>query len=271
MHIIFVGAGRLATQLAKALHSKGHTIEAVYSRTLASATALACQVDSIATDRLDALPLHADAFILAVKDSVLPTLIPQLAEHREACPMFHTAGSMPLSVFGSLPHHGVIYPMQTFSKDRDVDFARIPVFIEASDTLSLRVAETIATSVSDHVQELSTSQRRYLHLAAVFACNFTNHCYTLAADILEQHGLSFDVMLPLIEETTQKIKAMHPQDAQTGPAVRYDENVIQAQMQLLADTPALQDVYHLMSQSIHRRSLPTPPAANSTPLDSDPS
>ncbi|MGX8696023.1 MAG: Rossmann-like and DUF2520 domain-containing protein [Prevotella sp.] len=251
MEIVFVGAGRLATQFAKALHRKGHHVQAVYSRTMASAKALSSVVGGFATDDIAQLPLDADAYILAVKDSVLPSLIPRLTEGREGRPMFHTAGSMPMSVFGNLRHHGVIYPMQTFSKERDTDFARIPVFIEANNSLSLHVARMVASAVSDHVTELSGDERRQLHLAAVFACNFTNHCYTLAAQILESHGLPFDTMLPLIDETAQKVHEMHPRQAQTGPAVRYDENVISAHLALLAGTPLLQEVYSLMSRSIH--------------------
>ncbi len=251
MNIVFVGAGRLATQFAKALHQRGHTIEAVYSRTMASAKELCREVDSSPTDDITSLPLYADAYILAVKDAALPTLIPLLAEGREGRPMFHTAGSMPMSVFGGLRHHGVIYPMQTFSKERDVDFSHLPIFIEANNYLSLHVARMVAEAVSDRVEELGSEERRHLHLAAVFACNFSNHCYTLAANILERHGLPFDVMLPLIEETARKVNGMHPRLAQTGPAVRYDENVISAQEALLADQPMAQQVYALMSRSIH--------------------
>ena len=259
MRIVFVGAGRLATQFAKALHGRDHTIAAVFSRTMESATALSSVVGGFATDTIAALPLDADAYILAVKDSVLPALITQLKEGREERPMYHTAGSVPMTVFEGVHHHGVIYPMQTFSKERDVDFTHLPFFIEANDDESLQVATELTTSVSDNVRQLSSEERRHLHLAAVFACNFSNHCYTLAADILERHGVPFDVLLPLIDETTQKTHTLHPRDAQTGPAVRYDENVIAAQLQLLADYPLMQQVYDVMSRSIHESSnIPTP-------------
>lgn len=251
MRLVFVGAGRLATQLAQALHAKSHDVVAVYSRTMASASALATLVGGRATDCLSDLPLEADAFILALKDSVLPEVAARLAPGREQCPMFHTAGSVPMSVFGTLPHHGVVYPMQTFSKDRPVDFSRVPIFIEGSSDRALRVATTLASSVSTDVRQLSSAERRYLHLAAVFACNFANHCYALSARILERHGMDFQVMLPLIDETARKVASMHPLDAQTGPAVRYDENVIRAQQQLLADDPQMQALYTLLSQSIH--------------------
>lgn len=251
MRIVFVGAGRLATQLAHALHGQGHDILAVYSRTMEGAEALCRIVGGQATNEIAALPMSADAFIVAVKDDVLTEVIAQLAPGREGCPFYHTAGSVPMSVFGGHPHHGVIYPMQTFSKERMVDFRSIPVFIEASSELALQRAETLARTVSDNVRMLSGEKRRYLHLAAVFACNFANHCYALAADVLERHGLDFDVMIPLIEETARKVGTMHPRDAQTGPAVRFDENVIHSQEQLLADNPLVQEVYRLMSRSIH--------------------
>jgi len=258
MNVVFVGAGRLATQLAKALHAKGHTIVAVYSRTLTSATALASVVGGFPTDSIAALPLEADAFIIAVKDGALPTLVPQLAQGRAAQPMFHTAGSMSMQVLSALRHHGVIYPMQTFSKERDVDFSHLPFFIEANDEQALQVATELATSVSDNVRQMSSDDRRYLHLAAVFACNFSNHCYSLAANILEHHGVPFSVLLPLIAETSQKVLTMHPREAQTGPAVRYDENVIAAQMQLLDGQPLMQQVYEVMSQSIHSEATQPP-------------
>ena len=252
MRIVFVGAGRLATNLAVALKEKGHRIEAVYSRTRESAEALASLVGCPAVTDIRQLPQEADAFILSVKDAVLADLIVQLADGREGQTFFHTAGSVPMSVFGSHRRHGVLYPMQTFSKERRVDFARIPFFIEGSEPETLQMAHRLAASVSSEVHELDSEARRFLHLAAVFACNFTNHCYALSAEILEKHGLPFSVMLPLIEETARKVEALPPRQAQTGPAVRYDENVIEAQKQLLADTPAMRDIYDLMSKSIHQ-------------------
>lgn len=253
MQLVFVGAGRLATQFAQALHAAGHDIRAVYSRTMQSARMLASLVNSEPTDRIEHLPLQADAYIIAVKDDAIAGLLPALAHGRVGQPFFHTAGSVPLSLLAAsgIQHGGVIYPMQTFSKERLVDFSRVPLFVEGSDACALELARSLALSVSSNVHELSSDQRRRLHLAAVFACNFTNHCYTLSAQVLESCGLPFSVMQPLIEETAEKVRTMHPRDAQTGPAIRYDEQVIRAQSQLLADCPHLQEVYDLMSSSIH--------------------
>ena len=155
-----------------------------------------------------------------------------------------------MSLFeGYTSRYGVFYPMQTFSKERLVDFAEIPLFIEGDDPAIRQLAE----SISRRVYELSTEARKYLHLSAVFACNFVNHCYALSAALLEQHGLPFDAMLPLIDETARKVHELHPHDAQTGPAVRYDENVIRMQTALLADNPELQQIYELLSLDIHRK------------------
>ena len=208
----------------------------------------------MATDKITDLPLEADAFIVAVKDAALPSVAKQLAKGREQQVFFHTAGSMPLSVFEGLSmHYGVFYPMQTFSKERQVDFLPIPVFLEASDDATLSMARMLAESISRHVYVLSSEDRKFLHLSAVFACNFANHCYALSAELLEKHGIPFDVMLPLIDETARKVHELHPLDAQTGPAVRYDENVIRMQSSLLSDSPALQEIYNLLSLNIHRK------------------
>ena len=252
MEIVFVGAGRVATHLAKALNAGGHHITAVYSRTMASAEVLASVVDAVPTNRIDALPQKADVFILSVKDSVLKDVIFELREGREQQVFLHTAGSIPMSVFGEHQHRGVFYPMQTFSMEKKVDFSRVHIFIEGGDAEILNLARKLGETLSSHIHELSSEERRYLHLAAVFACNFANHCFSLSAEILEAHGLPFEVMLPLIKETADKVETVLPREAQTGPAVRRDENVMNAQKALLADAPQMQQIYDLMSKSIQR-------------------
>lgn len=250
MRIVLIGAGRLATQLGMALRSVEHEIAAVWSRSMESAELLASQIGGMPTNDLAHLPAEADVFIVSVKDSALTTVVAEAVKGRSSQLFVHMAGSMPLALFsGYATRYGVFYPMQSFSKERRVDFAEIPVFIEAGDADSLAVIHSLAASVSRHVRELSTEDRKYLHLAAVFACNFTNHCYAMSAEILEQHGVPFDVMLPLIDETARKVHELHPKEAQTGPAVRYDENVINMQSALLDGT--MKSVYDLLSKSIH--------------------
>ncbi len=256
MRVVLIGAGRLATNLAQALRQAGHHILSVYSRTMASAQSLAQLVDSQPTDQLSALPAQADIFIIAVKDSALASVIQEVVQGREDQLFVHTAGSMTMSLFTPYTqHHGVFYPMQTFSKERLVDFQEIPVFLEASDEQSLLVMKTLAASISQCVYQLSSDERKYLHLSAVFACNFVNHCYALAGEILEEHGLPFSVMLPLIDETARKAHQLSPREAQTGPAVRNDENVMSQQSLLLSHHPDMQEIYKLLSHSIHRLSV----------------
>ena len=259
MNIAFVGAGRLATHLSQALSKSGHRIVQVYSRTLTSASALASLVEAEATDDVTALMTQADVYVIAISDKAIEPLLPQLAQGREHGTFLHTAGSMPLSIFsGHIQHGGVLYPMQTFSKERPVDFSRVPIFIEGSDEATLRLARQLAESVSSRVVELSSERRRHLHLAAVFACNFANHCYDLAAQVMERQGLTFDILLPLIAETADKVNTLHPHQAQTGPAVRWDSNVIEAQHELLTDLPQAQAVYDLLTQSIHNGMITEP-------------
>lgn len=251
--IALIGAGRLATNLGVALQKAGHEIVQVYSRSSESAQDLACRLQAEPINDLSLLKANIEVCFIAVKDSVLANVIAAVCKEHPDTLFFHTAGSMPLSVFhGYAQRYGVFYPMQTFSKERIVDFSRIPVFIEANCDSVLSTARSLATSISGDVRELSTEDRRYLHLSAVFACNFANHCYAMAAQLLEAHGLPFSVMLPLIEETLDKVHVMSPYDAQTGPAVRYDENVIAAQQTLLAENPDLLRIYNEMTRNIHK-------------------
>ena len=251
MKVTLVGAGNLMTNLAKALAVRNDIcITQVWSRTEASATALAERLGVSSTTDLDNLA-EADAYIIAVKDSALESLIPQITRQHPEAVFIHTAGSMPMEVFsGHARHYGVLYPMQTFSKDKEVDFSEIPVFVEANDEQASDVINQLAKAVSDNVYPLSTEKRRYLHLAAVFACNFANHCYHLAACVLEPQGIPFSVMLPLIDETARKVHQLSPHDAQTGPAVRYDRNVMERQMALI-DDENIRQIYEILSKSIH--------------------
>lgn len=253
MKIILIGAGNLATNLGKALLNAGHDILQVYSRTIESAEALATLAGGAPVTDLAKVRDDADLYIVSVKDSVVGELLPQLCKGKETKTFLHTAGSLPMNVFeGMAMHYGVLYPMQTFSKAKEVDFSVIPCFIEANDKFAHEMIESLAHELSHRVIELSSEDRKYLHLSAVFACNFVNHCCSISQEILQKHGIPFDVMLPLIDETAAKVHELSPKDAQTGPAVRFDENVIRKQASLLKDNPLLKDIYERMSVSIHR-------------------
>lgn len=235
MRIVLIGRGRLATNLEHALLSAGHEVASVNSRTLES------------------LPLEADIFIVAVKDAALADVIRAATKGRESQLFVHTAGSMPMDMFkGLTTHYGVFYPMQTFSKERLVDFNDISVFLETNDAVSMERLKKLSATLTTHIYELDSEGRKHLHLAAVFACNFVNHCYALSAEVLAAKGLPFSVMLPLVDETAKKVHEIAPKDAQTGPAVRGDQNVMQMQADMLAGNPAVKQIYEALSNDIQR-------------------
>lgn len=251
--IVFIGAGNLATNLAKALYYKGFRIVQVYSRTEESARNLAQAVEAAYTTDLSSVTGDARLYIVSLKDAAFVELLPQIVSGKKDALWVHTAGSIPMNIWeGQADRYGVFYPMQTFSKQRAVDFQDIPVFIESNSVEDTRFLKDIASALSERVYEATSEQRKSLHLAAVFTCNFTNHMYTLASDLLKKYQLPFEVMLPLIDETARKVHELEPRLAQTGPAIRYDENVINSHLQMLADEPEMQEIYELISKNIHR-------------------
>lgn len=253
MNVVLIGAGNLATRLSSALHKAGVRIVQVYSRTSAHAAELATQLGCSYTDKPEEVTSAGDLYIYSLKDEALPLVLPRITPNRGL--WVHTAGSMPMEIFKAfVPRYGVLYPLQTFSKERTVDFSEIPFFIEAATGEDTLLLERIAGLLSGKVQKLSSEKRKIVHLAAVFACNFTNHMYVLADKILKDNGLSFDLMLPLIGETAAKVKDMPPLDAQTGPAVRYDKNVMQRHLAMLGSEEQ-QEIYEVVSKNIHKEAL----------------
>ena len=251
MKIVIIGSGNLATQLSLALKDANQEIVQIFSRTEAHAQELAEKIGCAYTASLDAVQADADIYILAVKDDALAGLAATLCGSRPNALFLHTAGSMPMDVFKSHAlQYGVLYPMQTFSKNRCVNFREIPCFIEASSPEALATVRALAASISNHVVDCDSEKRKKMHLAAVLACNLTNHCYRLAERVLEAEQIDFRLFLPLIEETARKVKTLSPKEAQTGPMVRYDQNVMQMQMAMLPDART-REIYRLMAESIH--------------------
>ncbi len=250
MKIVFIGAGNLATRLSLAMQRVGMQIGQVYSHTEASARQLATRLGCPWTNDLSALQEDGDLYVFSLKDAVLSDVISKVKPNNGM--WVHTAGSMPMSVFeGYAQRFGVLYPLQTFSKGRNVNFDVIPIFLEANTDKNADYLKNIASALSENVRFMSSEKRRSLHLAAVFACNFTNHIYTLSYKLLENESIPADVLLPLIDETVSKIHSMPPAAAQTGPAIRYDENVINKHLAML-DDPDMQAIYRLLSQNIHK-------------------
>lgn len=250
--VVFIGSGNVATHLAKALSDAGHRVTQVYSRSLENAKLLAEKHGAAFTDNLSEINRDANLYIFAVKDDALSEIAAQMPSTSGV--WVHTAGSLPLSVLSCREKDfGVFYPLQTFSKGRELDFAEIPIFIESDNSETVSFLQEIGQSISSKVKILSSEKRKYLHLAAVFACNFTNHLYAVASEIVESQGMSFDVLHALISETATKAKVMNPVDSQTGPAVRFDKTVMQNHLQLLPDTQ-WKEIYQLLSKSIYETS-----------------
>lgn len=251
MNIVMIGAGNLATQLSLALKEAGQNILQVYSRTENHAQELAGKLGCAHTHHIDEISKKGDVYILSVKDDAISEIAASICGHNSNAVFIHTAGSVPMDIFKNRAiHYGILYPMQTFSKNRQVDFRPIPCFLEASDSQTLELLHHLAATISDHVEMADSEKRKKLHLAAVFACNLTNHCYRLAERVLQEEHIDWQLFLPLIGETAKKVAEMSPKDAQTGPMVRYDTGVMNRQLDLIPDERTRQ-IYRLMAESIH--------------------
>lgn len=250
--VVLIGAGNVATHLGDALLRAGYQILQVYSRTEVSASTLSKRLGTSYTTSLDDLRCDANIYIVALKDDVLQELLPLIVKGREHALFVHTAGSIPMQIWeGIANRYGVLYPMQTFSKQRKVDWNEVSVFVEALQEQDLEMLKELANNLTPKVYEATSEQRKSLHIAAVFACNFSNHMYTLCDLLLSRQGLPFEVMLPLIDETTRKIHQLRPKDAQTGPAIRYDVNVMNKHLEMLETDKSIQEIYRIISKSIH--------------------
>ena len=247
--ILLVGAGNLATSLGVALAAAGMQPVAVWSRSQSSARELGERIGCLWGCNMDELPV-ADIVIISVADSALETVAHAIASRYPAAIIAHTAGSVSMDILrcAGAGDYGVFYPMQTFSKQRTADFSKITTFVEGSSEDVTAILEQISTRIGSKAVRATSEQRKYLHIAAVFACNFTNAAYSMAAELLEANGLPFEAMLPLLDETAEKVHHLHPADAQTGPAARGDENVMNAHLAMLDGR--LKEIYSTMSEYI---------------------
>lgn len=242
----------MATSLAVALKKSGNTPVAVWSRTESSAEQLGSLIGVPHFCDLASLPA-ADVVIISVVDSALRDIARQVASFYPSALILHTAGSIPLSALheAGAANCGVFYPMQTMSKQNIVPFDNVTIFIEADNETNKEYLHSLASLLSSKVVYATSEQRRSLHVAAVFSCNFPNALYAMAADILQRNGLPFDSMLPLIDEAARKVHLMSPLQAQTGPAKRGDLNVMNAHKAMLDDE--LSAIYSLISDYISKR------------------
>jgi len=246
--ISFIGSGNVATHLSQALHNQGFIIEQVFSRNIDHALELAEKVDALAVDNIANINSSSDLYILAVKDDAIESTL-RLINDKNIF-IVHTSGSIGIDIFKEtgFSDYGIFYPLQTFSKNKSVDFLEIPICVEASYEEKLLI--DIANQLSNLVYQVSSEQRKKLHLAAVFACNFSNYMYHVAEDICLQNDVNFNILKPLIKETAQKISLNHPHEVQTGPAVRGDQKIIESHLDQLSENKNYQGIYRLITDNI---------------------
>lgn len=254
MNIVCIGSGNVATHLAIAFKSIGAEIVQVWSHDHKNAEVLAALTKSKTVRSLEDLDHTADCYVIAVKDDVIPQIASHLKEVRGI--VVHTSGATAMNVLkGAGLGYGVLYPLQTFSKTKAVDLTKVPFCVEGDSPETLEKIAAIAQLLSPLVSVVDSEQRKVLHLAAVFASNFSNHLYQLSSELLAQHGLKFDLLKPLILETAEKIRWASPKDVQTGPAVRNDRETMKKHMELLNNSPGLQQIYETLSNSIKKTHL----------------
>ncbi len=191
--------------------------------------------------------LPTDVVIIAVSDNAIEKVSAQITLKDTL--VVHTSGTIPMNILDDKNKKGVFYPLQTFSKFKEVDFREIPIAIEAQNEESVALLGKVGKSISNHVHKIDTSQRKTLHVAAVFVCNFVNHLYQIGNEICDENNLSFDLLKPLIVETAHKIKTLSPSEAQTGPAKRHDTVTINSQLNFLTNETQ-KEIYKLLTQSI---------------------
>jgi predicted short-subunit dehydrogenase-like oxidoreductase (DUF2520 family) len=249
INISFAGAGRVASALCHKMYAAGNNIELIVSLSEANGRSLSesCRAS---WSKVPEFPLSTDLIIVAVPDHSLSSFLKDLSCSPETL-VVHTAGSFGLEVFPEhIKNRGVFYPLQTFSKDRIVDFKGLPFLLESSDPRSSEIMEELAHSIGGKTLFVSSEQRIMIHVAAVFICNFANHMLTGGWQVAEKAGIPFEIFFPLLQETVSKAIELGPEKSQTGPAVRNDTNTIEKHGELLSFSPDLQKLYREVTMSI---------------------
>ncbi|OCB76133.1 Rossmann-like and DUF2520 domain-containing protein [Flavobacterium crassostreae] len=249
--VIIIGSGNVAQHLINAFQTtqnSGHPIELVqvYARNKETLLHLVAP-NKITTNYSDLQEAHL--YILAVSDDALPEVSNALPFSNRL--VAHTSGSAPITVLNDRNKRAVFYPLQTFTKNKAITFKTIPICLETENSADFETVKQIASLLSDQAIAINSQQRKALHVAAVFANNFTNHLYQLANAICQEHQVPFGILEPLIQETAQKIQHITPQQAQTGPAKRKDATTIEAHLEFLTDQNQ-QNIYTLLTQSIQK-------------------
>ena len=246
---VLIGAGNVGWHLGLTLHERGIRVRQVISKSKSSCKELAGLIQADYTTSLDQLETEAGIILIAVPDSQMEEVIGQ-CDFRDTL-VVHTAGSVPMEIFkGRAVNYGVLYPLMTFTRKKPVVFASVPLLVEASSARNKSRLNAFAKCLSKEVRTITSEQRKYIHLAAVMACNFSNHMYTLAESLFEREGFPFDWLKPLIRETSEKINRLSPREAQTGPALRNDTRTMKEHLKMLAGDPLTAEIYRQISKSI---------------------
>ena len=251
-NISFIGSGNLAWHFAPALDNAGFVVKEVYSRNTRHAESLTgrlYQAEVKAT--LDFSTSPSSIFIVAVKDESISDIAREIILPDDAV-LAHTSGSVPLAdlQFAATSNIGVFYPLQTFTKNKKVDFKQTPIFIESGNQQTEAALTALAKAISNQVKKIASEERKAMHIAAVFASNFTNHMLTISKEIMEQNGLNYEWLRPLISETINKSLQLGPEEAQTGPAMRGDLEILEKHLAFLQEDEAVAEIYKVVSQHV---------------------
>ena len=247
--IVLLGSGNVAYHLAEMLKRSDINIYQVYNINKKSGEKLAKKHNSSFTNNINEIVTDADLYIIAIKDNFIKNIIDKLRINKGI--VIHTSGTTDINVFSNkFENFGILYPLQTFTKEIELNYNEIPFLIEANNSKTLEFIDSIASSISKNVINTSSEQRKSIHISAVFACNFTNYFYSIADDLLEKQNLSFDLLKPLIKETTRKAIESKPKENQTGPAKRKDLNVINKHLKALEENKEIQKLYGTISEMI---------------------
>lgn len=249
--IVFIGAGKVATHLACQLNVSPVSVIGVWSRTSDSAKKLAKKLNCSGSNKFQNLP-KANIYIIAVKDDAIESVAQQLSKHiNDQSLVVHTSGAVSSSILKPFFNYsGVFYPLQTFSEGIQPDFSTIPFCIFSTDTDSQNLLVELAKRISPIVHIVNDLQRSNLHLAAVFANNFTNYLQHISSEVLKSQQLPYSLIQPLMNETIRKLDVMSPKESQTGPAIRGDEQTMKKHLELLDEKPEWQEIYEILSKGI---------------------
>jgi len=242
---VVIGSGNVAQHLIQAFENTVQvTLVQAYARNPERLAHL------LPTDRITGSfdnVAAADIYIIAVTDDAIAEVSSLLPFSGRL--VVHTSGSVDVEQLDEKNRRGVFYPLQTFSKNKAVDFKVIPICLESGNSEDYALLEQLAGTISNNIYTINSAQRRSLHVAAVFVSNFTNHMYAVGHDICTKNNIPFDILKPLIQETAAKIKELSPQQAQTGPAIRNDQRTIESHLEFLDDVNQ-KAIYTLLTQSI---------------------